>query len=1197
MLVGSASLLAALVVPVVVVGAQSELQGDRRQVASTSSLIEGGEELVGERTKTSQTFRVERGAFVTRVYGSPVNTRKTGGDLARVPSKLTDVGGVLEFSGDGVDARLPERLSSAAVKVSSAGGTIGYRLADAAGGEATVTGASARYTDVRPDTDVTVTALADGVKEDLQLNSADAPSRFAFDLTVPAKASARLTANGGVAISTAGDEDFEIAAPFVGDDARSFAPKRAATYSLSKTIDGYRLTLTLDRAWLTAKDRAFPVTVDPTIRRTGTSQTTDVSLIESVPDIGYGGSQGIFVGRYAAYPTTDSRGGLKFDLTGAVPTDARVLQAKVGLKSYFKENSTAKKVGLHPLTRGFTHDATWNRYNATTPWTTAGGEFDAAASTVTSIGTSLGWHYWYPTELAQEWVNGSRANNGFVLKDVAGEPKNGTEFRSSEYGTAADRPYLDVVWYPRTGDPGAYTFDDHPLQDGTVLRTNVFDGNLFFERSDVGGTGPASDFAMRRYFNSKAQGAEYIHGGFGPATWTSSNGKFVGGTVMSNGDFIHQGPSGFLLSFLKQPDGSFKGPPEYDATLVQTVGAPWGQTYTMTLGDGSIKTFGADGTWTSQEDAQNNTVTPNYPAPTYLHTSITGTNGQDTTFQYVDGTQGQKLTSRTTNPAGQYDSYTHTNDRLTSEARNGTTRMTYGYDTNGRLNRLTDSAGRVTQITIDANDRVTQIINGPNANDPKTTYTYAAASAPCETGAVRKTTVTNPDSTVSVYCTDATGSLVNLSSTAAESPVIESIAAEGYAEDLGVTHYVAEGALRLQDMALGMGEEVADSSSGTGYAGVWFDESSRRMKVGLTTGTNSTGASAVIAARGIQASTDIVTTANTVGELENGRDSILAALPSLVSSGLVSAAFDAPTNSVPVTVANSLTSGQLSQVNAARSASGVTTSLTTAPTPTLATGEPLVCNNASCDPPLRGGVKMVTAGGGLCTTGFLATGKSPSRSATPHVVTAGHCVDSIDTWLLPPASLALPQQTIGTAGASTDWKYGDDGDVGVFPIASSSGLYTNNRPWVYVRRSRQPVDGGSGISRTPRDPSYHISATPNVEYPGSQRNVNRTVICFNGMVSGTRCGKITSVGLPSIINDGGVKLIEFQAQVKMFQCGPGKKYQTGAVPGDSGAPFVKRHKALGLLSHRNGNGSGNCVISFSGAREAENLLKVRIQGE
>lgn len=480
-------------------------------MASTSSLVAAGEELVGERTKNSQTFRVERGAFVTRVYGSPVNTGQAGGDLARVPSKLAKVGGVLEFRGDGVDARLPERLGSAAVKVSSKDGTIGYRLADAAGGEATVTGTSARYTDARPDTDVTVTALADGVKEDLQLNSVDAPSRFAFDLTLPAKASARLTAHGSVAIATAGDEDFQIAAPFMVDDDRSFAAKRAATYSLTKTTDGYRLTLTLDRAWLTAKDRAFPVTVDPTIRRTGTSQTTDVSLIESVPDIGYGGSQGIFVGRYAAYPTTDSRGGLKFDLTGAVPTDARVLQAKVGLKSYYKENSNSKKVGLHPLTRGFTHDATWNRYNATTPWTTAGGEFDAAPATVTSIGTSLGWHYWYPTELAQEWVSGVRPNNGFVLKDVTGEPKNGTEFRSSEYGTAGDRPYLDIVWYPRTGDTNTTTFNDHPLQDGTVLRANVFNGNLFFERADVKGTGVGADFAMSRYFNSKAKGAEYIH--------------------------------------------------------------------------------------------------------------------------------------------------------------------------------------------------------------------------------------------------------------------------------------------------------------------------------------------------------------------------------------------------------------------------------------------------------------------------------------------------------------------------------------------------------------------------------------------------------------------------------------------------------------------------------------------------------------
>lgn len=1173
MLVGSASLLAALVVPVVVVGAQTDPQGDRRQVASTSTLIAAGEELVSERTKTSQTFRVERGAFVTRVYGSPVNTGKAGGGLARVPSKLSAIDGVLEFRGDGVDARLPERLSASAVKVSSTTGTIGYRLADAGGGEAAVTDASARYADVRPDTDVTVTALADGVKEDLQLNSADAPSRFAFDLTLPAKASARLTANGSVAISTAGDEDFEIAAPFMVDDARSFAPKRAATYSLTETTGGYRLMLTLDRAWLTAEDRAFPVTVDPTIRRTGTTQTTDVSLIESVPDIGYGGSQGIFVGRYAAYPTTDSRGGLKFDLAGVVPTDARVLQAKVGLKSYYKENSTAKKVGLHPLTRGFTHDATWNRYNATNAWTTAGGEFDATPSTTTSIGTSLGWHYWYPTELAQEWVNGSRANNGFVLKDVAGEPKNGTEFRSSEYGTAADRPYLDIVWYPRTGDPGAYTFDDHPLQDGTVLRVNVFDGNLFFERADVTGTGPGQDFTMRRYFNSKAQGAEYIHSGFGPATWTSSSGKFVGGTVMSNGDFIHQGPGGFLLSFLKQADGSFRSPPEYDATLVQTVGAPWGQTYTMTLGDGTIRTFGADGTWTSQRDAQNNTLTPNYPVPSYLHTSITGTNGLNTTFQYVDGTQGQKLTSRTTNPAGQYDTYTHTNDRLTSEARNGTTRMTYGYDVNGRLNRITDSTGRVTQITIDASDRVTQIIDGPNANDPKTTYAYVAASAPCESGAVRKTAVTNPDGTVNVYCTDSVGGVVNIQSTAAESPVVESIAAEGYADDFNVTQYTARAVLRLQGRAAPLGQAVADSASGSGYAGTWFDDASRRVKVGLKTGTSATGAQQAINSVGIASEADIVFVPHTQAELEAGRDTMRAALSDLVSGGLVALGFNTASNAASVKVATGLSQTNLNRVASARAGAGVATTLVTEPGPSL-DGEAWACNREACDPPARGGVGMEPPLGAEstgCTTGFVAKSRSDQK---PYIITAGHCVEGGGSgeWLIPRPN--SPDELLGFPANSI---YDSRGDFGLVGINTNSPFFGSLRPYVYVERSSQRTGAGK-LVRTSSDPTYTIRL--------ALRSPLRKVTCFTGLTSGTRCGRVVDTGEERTI-DG--RKVGNLGVWRALSCGPGKKYPNGGADGDSGAPFFRERTAYGILS-----GGKGCTIYFSGAKEAENNLNVNI---
>lgn len=1168
MLVGSLLLLVGLVVPVVVVGATSAPTAERRAVESTSSLVAGGEELVGERTKTSQTFRTARGAFVTRVYGSAINTPQAGGELARSQTELSASSSVLRFRGDELDAQLPQRLSAGSVKVTSDGGSIGYQLADASGGAAVVTGASARYADARPSTDITVTTLADGVKEDLTLKSSAAPTKFVFDLTVPEAATARLTKNGGVAIDLRGDEDFEVAPPFMLDRARAFAPKGAASYQLTKSDGGYRLSLSLDGDWLQDSDRLFPVTVDPTIRRTGTAQTTDVSLIESVPNTGYGGSQGIFVGRYAAYPTTDSRGGLKFDLTSAVPADARVLQATVGLKSYYKENSTAKKVGLHPLTRGFTHDATWNRYNATSAWTTAGGEFDARPATVTSIGTSLGWHYWYPTELAQQWVNGSRVNNGFVLKDVAGEPKNGTEFRSSEYGTAADRPYLDIVWHPRTGVTDQAAFHDHPLADGTVLQANVFNGNLFFERHDVDGTGPGTDFSMRRYFNSKAADADPIHSGFSPGVWSSSNGKFVGGTVMSNGDFVHQAESGSLVPFLKQADGSYKSPPELEgSTLAKSSSAPWGQRYSLTLADGTVKYFGEDGTWTSQKDAANNTFALNYPSPSYLHTSVTGTNGQNTTFEYV-GSSGNERTSKTTNPASQYVTYTHTSDRLTSEARNGATQLTYGYDSNGRLNRITDSAGRVTQVSIDSSNRVTQIIDGPNSTDPTTTFAYAAASAPCAAPAVRKTTVTVPGGTVHAYCTDVNGGLVDVetSPSTAESPVLEDLASEQYAGEFNVTQLVAREALRLQGRADGLGEEVNASSSGGGYAGYWFDNTSRRVKVGLKTGTNSTGAQQKITARGIAADTDIVYVANTIGELEQARDTMLTTLSDLVDAGKVGVGFRPQGNALTVTTATGLTSTEQGRVTTARSSAGVATTLVVEPTANI-TPELAACNVLVCDPPARGG-RAIDGPDRSCTGGFVARSRSDQL---PYLITAGHCVrdGGSGPWNI------FTSDGDKQLGFPANWEFGDSGDFGLIGI-SGSAFTGNLQPWVYIENVRTRTPGGRLIMRR-HDPSYTIRL--------AERNFAGRTVCYTGQFSGTVCGQTVELGAKRA---GAGSLAIWRAH----ECGPGKKITKSVVKGDSGGPFFMNRRAKGFMSVM--SLTDRCVAYYSGAVVAQDELNVEI---
>jgi YD repeat-containing protein len=573
-------------------------------------------------------------------------------------------------------------------------------------------------------------------------------------MTVRDGAKVVLTERGKITINGPGKEDFSISAPFMYDEARAFAPKAAARYSLRKTATGYRVTLALDEAWLRDAKRRFPVTVDPTVMVSGSAQTVDASLLELAPDSGYGGSEGIFVGEYASWPGGDNRGVLRFDLSD-VPSDAKVLQARLSLKSYYTENSSAKEMGLHALTRSFTHDATWNDHDGENAWASAGGDFDSEPAAVATVGDALGWHSWYPTELVQEWVEGSRENHGLLLKDLPGEPTNGTEFRSSEYGTAADRPYVDVMWHPRTGDLPVYTYDEHRLADGTVVKVNVRNGNVVYARPAAFGTGPGEDFIMGHYFNSMLE-ASSTHGGFGVSPWVAANGKWVGLTVMDNGDVIHHGLTGYVLPFIKQGDGSFTSPAELDATLTEDGGASWDERYELEFRDGSKMTFSGDGTWTSHTDRDDNTYTLNYPSPSYQHTSVTGTDDEDTTFTYTTGSQSQDLIATVTSPDDTEFTYGYTSDRLTSETHESDTLVTYGYDGNGRLASITDGDSNTVDLAFDTDGRLEALTQ----DSDETAYAYASPTESCDENATDMTTVSDPDGRAEDYCFAADGAKV-----------------------------------------------------------------------------------------------------------------------------------------------------------------------------------------------------------------------------------------------------------------------------------------------------------------------------------------------------------------------------------------------------------------------------------------------------
>ncbi len=107
-----------------------------------------------------------------------------------------------------------------------------------------------------------------------------------------------------------------------------------------------------------------------------------------------------------------------------------------------------------PATPG---DATW--LHTSFPdglWAQAGGDFEAIASAVTSVGLPGVFYRWESTPAlvsdVQAWVNDPAANHGWILIGDEQGLQNAKRFESRNNATATNRPRLVVVYDP-PGEP------------------------------------------------------------------------------------------------------------------------------------------------------------------------------------------------------------------------------------------------------------------------------------------------------------------------------------------------------------------------------------------------------------------------------------------------------------------------------------------------------------------------------------------------------------------------------------------------------------------------------------------------------------------------------------------------------------------------------------------------------------------------
>jgi RHS repeat-associated protein len=717
-----------------------------------------GPEILEERTRNSKTFAGPDGrGVVTRVYAGPVHFKGANGDWLEIRSDLERAsGGGLRNGRNHYGLELPDRLGSAPVKIGEGGDELSFSLAGAQG-TAVATHNEATFADALPGVTVKYAALSNAVKEDLVLSGPDSPTTFTFRVGGSAGLTATKSRDGGIEFrNAAGDVAFALPAPFMFDAAHKPQASGAVSYDIERTGDGWQLTLRADRGWLGAKDRQWPVTVDPTVNF---GSNRDCTLDQGNPTSDWCAQTTVRAGICGGVKNNAI---LNFGIAGQLPKDAVVLSARMFAWESIGTHGVAKPIGVYRMTSAWQNGASWNTKDGVNPWTTAGGDFAAGPEAETTAGTANGTadvrRDWYITKLVQDWVDGSKPDYGVMLKDSAASPvDNVVYFRSSESWASA-RPYVEVYWEPRVGEGLSYTQNGESLNDRSSYKVNVATGNLEVVSNDINIAGRGLDLPLARYYNS---GWANTYGGQFGGGQTADVGKdvWLAATGSPDNALIVYPGTGSAYPFFRKPglwewdqpaklglNADLKWITTPDTVELTYRGSdlkyvwgytPYGRRQLLKIRDRNSNentfAYDANGNMTSMSTSQGKTLTVSSNANGYI-TRVQDPTGRQWNYEYGINSEWN-LVKKYTDPNGK--------------------QTLYDWDgPNQLLLKVTTPGGRQTKFAYHPDRKlksVTRVDNITAQTGPTTTYAYYTGGSPCQ-AAENRTVVTDPRGSPTNYC-------------------------------------------------------------------------------------------------------------------------------------------------------------------------------------------------------------------------------------------------------------------------------------------------------------------------------------------------------------------------------------------------------------------------------------------------------------
>lgn len=363
---------------------------------------------------------------------------------------------------------------------------------------------SVTYSDIMKDTDITYDVQSENIKENIVLKTLDATkNKLVFNLDI-GDSEAKLNPDNSISIYNSKNEEIsKIDSPYMYD--ANLESSNKLEIVLTKNKSDYTLQIKPNEEWLNSKERAFPVTIDPTVNTSLYYQDIQDTYIYS------GDSDN--PSRYEAH-IIRAGGGIskifrsliKFTLP-TINSGDQVIDAKLNLCNYpdteeWNPTTQALQINVHKVTSNWQQEtANWiDTANTYDPKIVDYMVYQYNTSDPTMKNTCD------ITSIVKDWyVTGN--NYGLMLKENTEAVTGHNEAYYLSANTDAAyylnyRPVVSITYRNQSGLEDYWSYHTQSLGRAGTSYVNDYNGNLVITNGDVQTPGNRMPIAINHVYNS-----------------------------------------------------------------------------------------------------------------------------------------------------------------------------------------------------------------------------------------------------------------------------------------------------------------------------------------------------------------------------------------------------------------------------------------------------------------------------------------------------------------------------------------------------------------------------------------------------------------------------------------------------------------------------------------------------------------------